>query len=47
MYVVNHLQDEQTEEMQKAAPGPREFEMWNAEACCSRIKDEAVKVRLA
>lgn len=38
MYVVNYLQDEQTEEMQKAAPGRREFEMWNAEASCSHTK---------
>jgi hypothetical protein len=41
MYVVNYLQDEHTEEMEKAAPGRREFEMWNAETSCSHTKDEA------
>lgn len=41
MYVINYLEDEQTEEMQKAAPGRREFEMWNAEASCSHTKDDA------
>jgi hypothetical protein len=30
MYVVNYLQGEQTEEMRKAAPGRREFEMLDA-----------------
>jgi hypothetical protein len=30
MYVVNYLQDEETEEMQNPALGRREFKLWNA-----------------